>query len=65
MFASERGTPVRESNVPRRHLHPVLKELGIPEGGMHAFRHGRVSFLEEQGVLVDLSSVGSAAVLMR
>lgn len=55
VFPSERGTPLRESNVIRRHLHPALAKLGIPRrGGMHGFRHGRVSFLVEQGVPLEL-----------
>jgi integrase len=54
VFPSENGTPLRESNVLRRHLHPVLKKLGLPLGGMHGFRHGRVSYLVEQGVPTEL-----------
>ena len=37
-------------NVLKRHLHPLLKELGIQKCGLHAFRHGRVSFLVEHNV---------------
>jgi len=38
----------------RRHLHPVLKKLSVPKGGMHAFRHVRVSYLMEQNVPTEL-----------
>jgi len=40
VFASRIGTPLRESNVLRMTLHPALKALGLPQAGMHAFRHG-------------------------
>ncbi|MGC2091449.1 MAG: site-specific integrase [Candidatus Acidiferrales bacterium] len=40
VFASAKGTPLRESNVLSEALHPVLKALGLPKAGMHAFRHG-------------------------
>jgi integrase len=40
VFRSNHKTPLRESNVLREGLHPVLKALGLPKGGMHAFRHG-------------------------
>jgi len=33
-------TPLRESNVLRMTLHPALRALGLPQAGMHAFRHG-------------------------
>lgn len=40
VFRSNHKTPLRESNVLREGLHPVLKALGLPKAGMHAFRHG-------------------------
>jgi integrase len=49
MFRSQRGTPLRNSMVLHRHLYPLLRQLGLPRGGMHAFRHFRVSFLVESG----------------
>jgi integrase len=54
VFSSRKSTALRNSNVLRRALHPVLKALGIPQGGMHGFRHGRVSFLMEQGVPLEV-----------
>ncbi len=40
VFRSKRGSPLRETNVLHEFLHPVLKALGFPQAGMHAFRHG-------------------------
>lgn len=40
VFASRLGTPLRESNVLHRVLHPALKALGLPKAGCHAFRRG-------------------------
>ena len=41
LFPSRRGTPLRESNVLREALHPVLEALGLPKAGMQSFRRGR------------------------
>ena len=30
----------KRTNVVHEFLHPVLKTLGLPQAGMHAFRHG-------------------------
>jgi integrase len=51
-FQSHNGSPVRLNNILRRVLHPILKKLGIPKSGMHAFRHHRCSFLVEHNVPV-------------
>ena len=45
VFLSRRKTPLRNCLVLNKHLHPLLRKLNIPRGGMHAFRHFRVSFL--------------------
>ena len=50
VFQCRNGTPLRENNMLKRELHPLLKELGIQKCGLHAFRHGRVSFLVENDV---------------
>jgi integrase len=39
IFRSRSGTPVDPKNAANRHLRPVAKELGIPLGGWHDFRH--------------------------
>ena len=41
-FQTRNGTPFSKDNV-RRKLHSILKKLKLPKGGLHAFRHGRVS----------------------
>jgi len=53
VFQTRTGTPHAKGNV-RRKLHETLRALGIPRGGLHAFRHGRVSVLQSRGVPGDL-----------
>src|SRR5436309_14451734 len=53
LFQSNRGTPLAKGNV-RRYLLSVLKRLGLKKVGLHAFRHGRVSVLQSNGVPGDL-----------
>ena len=53
VFEPRTGTPLSKGNV-RRKLHETLRVLGIPLGGLHAFRHGRVSVLQTNGVPGDL-----------
>lgn len=50
VFHARNGNPLRENNLLKRDLHPLLKKLGIQKCGLHAFRHGRVSFLVENDV---------------
>jgi len=38
----------------RHSLHRILDRLEIPRGGLHSFRHGRVSMLQAAGVAPDL-----------
>jgi integrase len=40
VFRSNRGSPLRETNVLHEFLHPVLRALKLPQAGMHAFRRG-------------------------
>jgi integrase len=53
VFQTCNGTPLSKDNV-RRKLVSVLDKLGLKRGGLHAFRHGRVSVLQENGVPGDL-----------
>ncbi len=53
VFQTRTGTPFSKSNV-RRKLNQILKKLNLPPAGLHAFRHGRVSVLQENGVPGDL-----------
>jgi hypothetical protein len=53
MWQSNRGTPLRLNSVLKWQLKPILKKLGITfstKNGMHAFRHGRISYLAYSGV---------------
>jgi integrase len=34
-------------------LHPLLGKLDMPKCGMHAFRHGRISYLVEHNTPVE------------
>jgi integrase len=54
VFPAKNGSPLRNNNVLRRHLHPLLGKLGIREDGLHGFRHGRVSFLVENSTPVEV-----------
>jgi len=53
VFQTKNGTPFSKDNV-RRKLQTILSKLGLKPGGLHAFRHGRVSVLQENGVPGDL-----------
>jgi integrase len=49
LFATENGTPWDHSLVRKRKFHPLLKKLGIPQCGFHAFRHGNATLLDQIG----------------
>ena len=49
LFATGNGTPWDHSLVRKRKFHPVLKKLGIPQCGFHAFRHGNATLLDQIG----------------
>jgi integrase len=49
VFRSKRGTPLVNCVVLNKHLHPLLRNLGLERGGMHGFRHHRVSMLVMAG----------------
>jgi integrase len=54
VFQSKNGTPLENHNIVRQVLKPICIELGIKPGGMHAFRHGRISDLQAKNVPADL-----------
>ncbi len=54
VFESRNGTPLVNGNVNRFVLKPLCKKIGIPVGTTHAFRHGRVSVLQQNNVPGDL-----------
>jgi integrase len=53
VFATKLGTPFGKDNL-RRKLRDLLLQLGLKPAGLHAFRHGRVSILQENKVPGDL-----------
>jgi len=64
VFETRNGTPLETHNVVRQVLKPLCKRLGIAPGGMHAYRHGRVSHLQANGVPADFtkSQVGHSSL---
>lgn len=64
VFQSRVGTPLENRDICRRVLKPICRKLGIQPGGMHAFRHGRVSQLQANGVPADFtkSQVGHSSL---
>jgi len=54
LFCSKAGRPLRQSNILRRTLHPILAELGQPKCGPHAFRRFRLTWLRQNTVPRDL-----------
>ena len=62
LFATRSGTPWDHSLVRKRKLHPLLKKLGIPQCGFHAFRHGNATLLDQMGapMAVRLNRLGHA-----
>ena len=62
LFATQNGTPWDHSLVRKRKFHPLLKRLGIPRCGFHAFRHGNATLLDQIGapMAVRLNRLGHA-----
>jgi integrase len=54
LFRSKNGFPLQQSNVLRLSLHPLLKRLGQPKSGAHAFRRFRTTCLRKQHAPEDL-----------
>lgn len=48
LFPSRTGTPLEQSNILRRALHPILAKLGQPKCGAHAFRRFRNTYLKNR-----------------
>jgi integrase len=55
LFQSSRGTPLVNRGICRLVLYPVCERIGIARGGMHAFRHGRVSHMQASGMPEDFT----------
>jgi len=62
LFATKTGTPWDHGLVRKRRFHPLLKKLGIPQCGFHAFRHGNATLLDQIGapMAVRLNRLGHA-----
>ena len=58
------GTPLKNGDVNRDVLKPLCKQLGMPKGTMHAFRHGRVSRMQDSGVneKIILTEIGHSSL---
>jgi integrase len=54
IFRTRRGTPLSKDVVNQKHLYPLLEKLSFEKGGMHGFRHHRVSTLVMAGVSKDV-----------
>jgi len=54
VFDSKKGTPLVCGDINRYVLKPLLEKLGIKPATTHAFRHGRVSILQQNRVPGDL-----------
>src|SRR6202023_22781 len=54
LFRSKNGFPLLQSNVLRLSLHQLLKKLGQPKSGAHAFRRFRATWLSKQHAPEDL-----------
>ncbi len=55
VFQTRNASPLGNHNVVRQVLKPICKRLGIAPGGMHAWRHGRVSHLQANNVPGDFT----------
>jgi integrase len=49
VFHTSTGAPWDAGNV-RRHLYALLEKLGIPQAGMHAFRHGNSTVMAQEHI---------------
>ena len=58
------GRPLLSQDINRKLLKPICKRLGIPEGTMHAFRHGRASQMQAAGLPGDFvtSQIGHSSL---
>jgi integrase len=53
IFMTRNGTPLVHGNINRYVLKPICKKLGIPPATTHAWRHGRISILQQKRVPAD------------
>jgi integrase len=54
IFRTASGSPLHQSSVLRRNLHPILADIGREKTGFHSFRRFRVTHLRKRGTPEDL-----------
>ena len=54
VFPNANGKPLSQTNVLRRNLHPLLKQVGVPKQGFHGTRRFRATWLRKQMAPEDL-----------
>jgi integrase len=54
LVGNRMGRPLSQTNLLRRSLHPILKELGVEKAGFHAMRRFRATSLRKQRAPEDL-----------
>jgi integrase len=54
VFSNRAGKPLSQTNLARRSLHPILKEIKAEKTGFHAMRRFRATWLRKQRVPEDL-----------
>ena len=66
VFHSKNGTPWIANDIQKRHLVPLLKRLGLPQAGFHAFRHGNETIQDRLStpVALRLARLGRADTRM-
>lgn len=55
LFSNRMGRPLSQTNLLRRHLHPILEALGVEKTGFHAFRRFRATQLRKNRAPEDLT----------
>ncbi len=50
LFHARTGRPWDGNLIVKRKLHPILKKLGIEQAGLHAFRHGNATVMDQVDV---------------
>jgi integrase len=54
LFSTASGKPISQTNILKRSLHPILKELQREKAGFHSFRRYRVTHLRKNRVPEDV-----------
>jgi len=54
LFCNREGRGILQTNILRRHLHPILKELGIEKQGCHGWRRFRTTVLRRMRIPLDV-----------